>query len=80
MATPMRLAGIAELGRGRVGGLLVEVGDHDLGALAREDVAISLPMPLAAPVTMATLSLRRMSRYSRGGRLGRRFPLCGRGR
>src|SRR6476646_7111393 len=44
-----------------------------------KDLAISLPMPLAAPVTMATLSLRRMSRYSRGGRLGRRFPLCGRG-
>src|SRR6516162_7290736 len=32
-------------------------------------MAISLPMPLAAPVTMATLSLRRMSRNSRGGRL-----------
>src|SRR5712691_11669448 len=31
-------------------------------------LAISLPMPLAAPVTMATLSLRRMSRNSRFGR------------
>src|SRR5215468_10085912 len=30
-------------------------------------------MPLAAPVTMATLSLRRMSRYSRRGRLERQF-------
>src|SRR5262245_37758322 len=37
-------------------------------------LAISLPMPLAAPVTMATLSLRRMSSHSRGGRLGRRLP------
>src|SRR5262249_41990229 len=36
---------------------------------------ISLPMPLAAPVTMATLSLRRMSRYSRRGRIERRFSL-----
>src|SRR5215469_16146779 len=42
-------------------------------------LAISLPMPLAAPVTMATLSLRRMSRHSRGGRLGRRLPLRRRG-
>src|SRR6516164_3227297 len=39
--------------------------------------AISLPMPLAAPVTMATLSLRRMSRNSRGGRFQRRLALGG---
>src|SRR5215831_8612676 len=38
-------------------------------------MAISLPMPLAAPVTMATLSLRRMSRNSRGGRFQRRLAL-----
>src|SRR4051794_28167100 len=43
-------------------------------------MAISLPMPLAAPVTMATLSLRRMSRHSCGGRPGRRLPLRGRGK
>src|SRR5262249_47671535 len=40
-------------------------------------LAISLPMPLAAPVTMATLSLRRMSRNSRGGRFQRRLALGG---
>src|SRR5262249_29071202 len=34
-------------------------------------------MPLAAPVTMATLSLRRMSRNSRGGRFQRRLALGG---
>src|SRR5260370_28355396 len=34
-------------------------------------------MPLAAPVTMATLSLRRMSRNSRGGRFQRRLALRG---
>src|SRR5262249_7540346 len=34
-------------------------------------------MPLAAPVTMATLSLRRMSRNSRGGRSQRRLALGG---
>src|ERR1700730_17861383 len=34
-------------------------------------------MPLAAPVTMATLSWRRMSRTSRGGRCQRRLALRG---
>src|ERR1700730_1895682 len=39
-------------------------------------LAISLPMPLAAPVTMAALSLRRMSGDSRFGRSERRCRLA----
>src|SRR5262245_13728763 len=39
-------------------------------------LAISLPMPLAAPVTMATLSLSRMSRHSCAGGSARRRRLA----
>src|SRR5262245_49232437 len=38
-------------------------------------LAISLPMPLAAPVTMATLSFKRMSGSSCGGGGARRLTL-----
>ena len=62
MATPKASPSArADLGGRRLGRVQVEVGDHHLGALGGEGAAISLPMPLAAPVTMATLSFRCMT-------------------
>ena len=43
-------------------GVLVDVGHRDLAALAGEGERDSLPMPLAAPVTMQTLSWSLMVR------------------
>ena len=56
IATPIACdAGLVDLGGGGIRRLLVEVGDRRLRAFAREFRAISLPMPLAAPVMNATL-------------------------
>lgn len=43
---------------------LVEVGNNDTGTFARVDTRNFTPKPLAAPVTMATLSFNRMVRVS----------------
>ena len=66
IATPMaRFRSAQILARDRSARVLVEVGDDHLGAFAGEDeLAISLPMPLAAPVTTATLFSRRMASLS----------------
>jgi hypothetical protein len=48
-------AGLLDQAGGSLVGLLGEVGDDHAGARARERSAAAWPMPLAAPVTNATL-------------------------
>ncbi len=61
-----RAAGLLDLGDDGLAVLVEHVGHDDgLGALAGERRAVAAPMPLAAPVTSATLSFILMYTSSR---------------
>ena len=46
--------------RGGLARLVRDIGQHDVGAFASEELRGNLPMPLAPPVINATLPSRRM--------------------